>query len=114
MIDPKAKILQELSEYVQMEEHLNKQDRLLMLTAIFEKAFIFEKTLHLITEHDILNIASMCKTSYSNLSLPLQVGRKMMGYDDLRTIANIEALISYMNQNHLNRKEIQINYKRSK
>lgn len=112
MIDPKAKLKQELTEYVEMEENLNKQDRLLLLNAIIEKAFIFEKTLHLVTEHDIVSIASMCKTSYGNLSLPLQVGRKMMGYDDLRTIANIEALIGYMNLNHLSRKEIQINYKR--
>lgn len=112
MTDPKDKIRQEIAEYVAMEEHLDKRDRLLMLNAIFEKAFIFEKALHLITEHDILSIAGMCKTSYGNLSLPLNVGAKQMGYDDLRTIANIEAFISYMNMYHLTRKEMKINYKR--
>jgi hypothetical protein len=37
-----------------------------------------------------------------------------MEYDDLRVIAMTEAFISYMNLNHLARKEIKINYKRSK
>jgi hypothetical protein len=114
MTDPKEKIRFELAEYVSMEEHLTKEDRLKILNAIFEKAFVFEKSLHIITEVDILNIAGMSKMSYSELSIPLRVGNKDMGYDDLRTIAYVEAFIAYMNSNFLSRREMNINYKEVK
>lgn len=114
MTDPKEKIKLELAEYVAMEEHLDKRDRLLMLTAIFEKFFIFEKAGHLITDGDILLISGLAKTSYNQLSLPAYVGNKKVEYDDLRTLAFAEAMIGYMNLHHLSRKEVQINYKRSK
>lgn len=114
MIDPKEKIKQELSEYVAMEEHCNKEDRIKLLMAIFEKSFIFSKTLHLITADDILLIGSLAKTKYSEMSVPMFIGEKKVGYDDLRVVALAEAFIGYMNLNHLARKEIQINYKKSK
>lgn len=114
MNDPREKIRFELAEYLRMEEHLTKEDKLKLLNAIFDKALVFEESLHLITETDILSMAGMSKTSYAALSLPLRVGNKDMGYDDLRTIAYIEAFISYMNFNHLSRRVMQINYKRVK
>ncbi len=114
MTDPKEKIKQELAEYVAMEDHLNKEDRLKLLMAIFEKSFIFTKTLHLITADDILLISSLAKGKYTEMSVPMFIGETKMGYDDLRIIALAEAFIGYMNLNHLNRKEVQINYKKSK
>lgn len=114
MNDPKEKIRQELSEYVAMEEHCNKEDRIKLLMAIFEKSFVFTKTLHLITADDILLISSLAKNKYGEMSVPMFVGDKKMAYDDLRIIALVEAFIGYMNLNHLSRKEVQINYKKSK
>lgn len=112
MIDPKEKLHQELVDYVMMEENLDKKDRIAILKAIVEKAFIFEKSLHFINHSDILLISSISKDAYGNLSLPLYIGEKRVEYDDLRTIAHMEAFISYMNLNYLSRKEVQINYKR--
>jgi hypothetical protein len=112
--DPKEKIHRELADYVAMEEHLSNQDRLNLLKTIFERHLVEKNAGHLISEHDILTIADMNKTAYGNLSLPLCVGSRQMGYDDIRTIANIESFLSYLNQNFLARKEIKINYKRSK
>lgn len=113
MTDPKEKILRDLSDYVNMEEHLRNEDRLLILQAIFEKHILEQKALHLIVESDILLIDTLSKNAYSQLALPLQVGRKNMGYDDLRTIAFTEAVIGYMNLNHLTHKEIKINYRKT-
>lgn len=114
MNDPKENIHRDLSEYIAMEGHLTDHDKLAILKAIFEKHFVFEKALHLITEHDIVLIGSLCKTKYNALSLPLHIGNKLIGYDELRIVAMVEAFLGYMNLNHLSRKEVQINYKRSK
>lgn len=112
MTDPKESLRFELAQYVEREEHLNKEDKLKILTAILEKCFNYENALHLITEHDILVISNLSKTAYAGLSLPLNVGVREMAYDDLRTIAHIEAVVSYMNNQHLLRKVVQINYKK--
>src|ERR1700734_2703705 len=101
MTDPKEKIDRDLRDYLLMEDHLTGQDRLLILKSIFEKHLIEKNSLHLVIESDILLIDTLSKNAYRQLSLPLQVGGKMMGYDDLRVIANAEAMISYMNLNHL-------------
>jgi hypothetical protein len=114
MTDPKEKIKQELCEYLAIEEHYNKEDKLKLFMAIFEKSFIFTKTLHLITASDILLISGLAKSEYSKMSVPMYVGEKKMEYDDLRIVALTEAFIGYLNLNHLARKEIQINYKKSK
>jgi len=97
-----------------MEEHLNSQDRLLILQAIFNKHLLEKMSLHLVSSDDILLISGLSKSEYSKLVMPVYIGEKKMEYDDLRVIAMTEAFISYMNLNHLARKEIKINYKRSK
>ena len=112
MTDPKEKIHRDLTDYIAMEEHLSDFDRLSILKAIFEKHFVLEKALHLITEHDIVSIGDMSKAKYNGLSLPLQIGKKRMSYDELRVVAMVESFLGYMNLNHLSRKDILINYKR--
>ena len=87
MNDPKESMRLELAQFIEREQHLTKDDKLKILTSILDKCFNYEKALHLITEHDILIISGLTKTTYGNLSLPLNVGSRQMAYDDLRTIA---------------------------
>ena len=112
MTDPKEKIDRDLADYVSMEEHLNNGDRLKLLKGIFNRHLIEKSTLHLINDSDILVIDTLIKNAYSNLSLPIWVGNRKMGYDDLRTIANAEGMLGYLNLIHLTNKEIVINYKK--
>jgi hypothetical protein len=111
MNDPKEKLRFEIAEYVSLEENLTKEDRNKMLNALFDKFFIFDKALHLVTYYDILVISSLAKTSYGELSVPVFVDGKQVNYDDLKTIAFVEAFTAYMNGHHVTRKEVQINYK---
>jgi hypothetical protein len=100
MSDPNT-IDRDLREYLEKEKNLHRQGKLEHLKIIFNKHFSLNKLEHVVNNNDLFNIISDSKREYTNLSMPMYVSGRKVDSSELTAVAMIEALVSYMNRNHL-------------
>lgn len=100
MADPNA-IERDLREYLEKEKNLHRQDKLEYLRKLFAKHFALDELSFLVTKNDLFHIMSSAKSEYTKLSLPLFISGRAVDSSELSSVAMIEALVSFLNKNHL-------------
>jgi hypothetical protein len=109
MSDPNV-VEQDLREYLEKEKNLHKQDKLEYLRIMFNKHLSLNKLNHMVTKNDLFGIQSEAKKEYSQLTLPMFVTGRSVDSSELPSIAMIEAVVSYLNKNHLLKRLPKIDY----
>lgn len=105
-------IEQELRHYLQGDERLSKQDKLIQLRAIFDKHFASERTEHLILFSDLKEMIDSAKMLYSSTSLPVKISKKEVTGNDINYVFILEAFIGYLNKHKLLKRMIDFDNKR--
>jgi hypothetical protein len=109
MSDPNQ-VDRDLREFLEKEKNLHRQDKLDYLKALFAKYFALNKLNHVVNKNDLFGIISDSKRKYVEFNLPLQVSGRAVDPSELPAIAMIEALVSYLNRNHLLNRLPKIDY----
>lgn len=109
MSDPNE-VERDLREYLEKEKNLHRQDKLEYLRLLFDRHFQMKKLDHLITKNDLFGIISGAKSEYNNISLPLHISGRKVDTSELTAIAMIEAVVSYLNKNHLLKRLPKLDY----
>lgn len=94
----------ELKEYLEKEPNLRRDERVTYLRSIVNKHLELNKLEHVINSYDLTNIICFSKVEYTKLRLPMKITRRQVDNSDLPHVAMIEAVISYLNKNHLLKK----------
>lgn len=114
MNDPRKQIEVDVRAYVAKEGNLNEEDRIRALMAVVDKHFTFASLSHVVNSGDIFLVSSMAKQKYVEQTVPMFVSKQQIPYDDLRTVAVMEAFLGYLNNKYLLIRSVSINYTRDK
>lgn len=100
----------DLREYLEKSDNLRNADKFQYLKAIFEKHFATEKLDHMLTKRDLFLIISGSKEEFTRQRANPHVSGKEVDKTDLRVLAVIEALVTYLNRNQLLKRLVKIDY----
>jgi hypothetical protein len=99
----------DLRDYLVKAENMRNDDKLRHLMTLIDKHMEYQKLTHVIQKHEFSNIVSQAASNMSNLPINLHIsGRKIDQYE-MKHVAMIEAVISYMNRHELLKKQVNFN-----
>lgn len=113
MADPRQ-IEQELREFLEMEDHIRKSEKLQYLMAIMNKHFELDKIDHMVTHWDFDQLMSGAKTVYANTTLPMSISCKEIHDSEVKHILMLETFIGYLNKHKLLKRLVKFDHRRNK
>lgn len=106
----KEQVDQDLEKYFAVEHKLRIDQKREHLRELFDRHFTFTQTDHSMTSSDLFHVVSGAKTGYANMRSSPYISGKAVEENDLRNVAVIEALLTYLNGNHLLKKIVKFEY----